>query len=53
MSHYDEQIEADKLRQQLTELDREIKRNIEQNAMLHKERAALKRELWELKGDKL
>lgn len=47
----DTQIETDKLRQQLAELDREIKRNIEQNAMLHKEKAALKRELWGLKGE--
>lgn len=37
--------------QQLDELDAEIARNIEQNALLLKERAALKRKIWEEKGD--
>lgn len=51
MTHYTIEREADELQQKIVELDAELKRNIEQNAMLHKERAALKRELWELKDE--
>ncbi len=38
------------LEQMITELEAEIKRNIEEHAMLHKEKARYKRELWELRG---
>ena len=37
------------LEQMLEELDQEIKRNIEQNAMLHKEKARYKNELEKMK----
>lgn len=48
MSHYDKQREKDELDQRIRAVEQEIKRNIEENAALHKEKASLKRELWEL-----
>lgn len=39
------------LRQQIAVVEQEIVINIEQNAMLHKEKMQLKRELWELKDN--
>lgn len=47
--HYDKQREEQILRDKISEVNAQLKRNTEENALLHKERAAYKRELWNLR----
>lgn len=47
------EVSEQELRDKIKEVDDQLKRNIEENAMLHKERAMYKRELWELRDSKI
>lgn len=49
--HYEKQRRESELKQALDLVEIEIKHNIEQNAVLTKEKMSIKRELWELRGD--
>jgi hypothetical protein len=48
--HHDKEREIKQLEEDIAKLEEMIKLNIEQHALLHKEKAKIKRELWEMRG---